>query len=148
MVLHSMPSFRDVVRYNGQAVRFYKRAQILVADLNGAFGGDGPGSFHDIDTLTAFADYKVPQVLRQLGVLRYEPALYEAIASHRLIPPDTQEEVEIRAATIQAVEALRQALSEQGATLASYEIDWRLWTLGQSLPDDAESYHRTLTVFY
>jgi hypothetical protein len=148
MVLHSMPSFRDVVRYNGQAVRFYKRAQILVADLNGAFGGDGPGSFHDIDTLTAFADYKVPQVLRQLGVPRCEPALYEAIASHRLIPPDTQEEVEIRAATIQAVEALRQALSEQGATLASYEIDWRLWTLGQSLPDDAESYHRTLTVFY
>ena len=148
MVLHSMPSFRDVVRYNNQAVRFYKRAQILVADLHAAFGGQGPGAFHDLDTLTAFADYKVPQVLRRFGILRYEPDLAEQIGRHQLIPPDTTEEVELRAATIWAVEYLRQALAEQGANLASYEIDWRLWTLGQSLPGDVQPYHRTLTVFY
>lgn len=148
MVLHSMESFRDVVRHDGQAVRFYKRAQLLVADLHAAFDGQGPGTFHDLDTLTAFADYKVPQVLRQLGILEYAPELAEQIATHQLIPPDSTREIEIRAATIWAVEHLRRALAERGKTLASYELDWRLWTLGQDLPDDTEPYHRTLTVFY
>jgi hypothetical protein len=148
MVLHSMPSFRDVVSHGGQAVRFYKRAQILVADLHGAFGGQGPGAFHDLDTLTAFADYKVPQVLRQFGILDYTPELAQHIAAHRLIPPDSDEEIEIRAATIWGVEYLRRALDERGTSLASYEIDWRLWGLGQNLPGDVEPYHRTLTMHY
>jgi len=148
MVLHSLPSFRDVVRYNNQAVRFYKRAQILVADLHHAFGGRGLGAFHDLETLTAFADYKVPQVLRQFGILRYTPELEQQIVNHRLIAPDTPEEIEIRSATVWAVEYLRRALEERGVSLASYEIDARLWHLGQSLPGDVEPYHRTLTVYY
>jgi hypothetical protein len=36
-------------------VFFYKRAQIFVGDLFGAFGGQGLGAFHDIDQLTMFA---------------------------------------------------------------------------------------------
>ena len=39
-------------------VQFYKRMQILVADLWACFSGEGYGKFHDIDTLTAFADYR------------------------------------------------------------------------------------------
>ena len=33
--------------------------------------GCGVGSFTDIDRLTMFADYRVPQSLQQYGVLRY-----------------------------------------------------------------------------
>lgn len=148
MVLHSMPSFRDVVRHDGQAVRFYKRAQILVADLHVAFDGQGPGGFHNMDSLTAFADYKVPQVLRQFGILEYAPALGQQIAGYRLIPVDSDEEIEIRSATIWGVEYLRQALLERGVSLASYQIDGLLWQLGQDLPAGVQPYHRTLTVFY
>ena len=148
MVLHSMPSFRDVVRYQGQAVRFYKRAQILVADLHGAFDGQGPGMFHDMQTLTAFADYKVPQVLRRFGILEYAPGLAQQIAEYRLIPVDSDEEIEIRSATVWGVEYLRRALLKRGTSLASHEIDGRLWQLGQNLPGDVQPYHRTLTVFY
>jgi hypothetical protein len=36
-------------------VFFYKRAQIFVGDLYGAFGGQGLGQFHDIDQITMFA---------------------------------------------------------------------------------------------
>lgn len=148
MVLHSMPSFRDVVSYNGQAVRFYKRAQILIADLHGAFDGQGPGAFHDLETLTAFADYKVPQVLRRFGILRYAPELETQLRNYEMIPPDGVREIEIRSATIQAVEMLRQSLASRGINIPAYQLDWRLWHLGQSLPGDAEPYHRTLTVFY
>jgi Potential Queuosine, Q, salvage protein family len=55
----------------GRQVLLYKRAQIFVADVWGAFGGTGLGAFHDLERLTTFADYRVPVVLRQLGVLRY-----------------------------------------------------------------------------
>jgi hypothetical protein len=56
-------------------VFLYKRAQIFVADLYGAFGGTGLGAFSDISCLTMFADYRVPVVLRCMGVLEYSDQL-------------------------------------------------------------------------
>lgn len=41
------------------AVAFYKRAQILTADINSCMGGN---YFSDMHALTMFADYRVPQV--------------------------------------------------------------------------------------
>lgn len=147
-VLRALPSFRDTVPWGQREARFYKRAQILVADVYGAFAGQGPGAFHDLDTLTAFADYKVPQVLRQFGVLSYAPELAERIARYELIPPESDEELEIRASTVWAVELLRQELVRRGRPMPAYAIDWALWQAGQSLPETAEPYHRTLTVYY
>jgi len=143
-----LPSFHDVAPWNGHTVRFLKRAQILVADLNAAFGGSGPGAFHDIDCLTAFADYKPPQLLRRHGVMDYAPSLAERIARYELLPPDSDEEIEIRAATIWSVELLRQTLAAQGHPLPAYQIDWALWHAAQSLPPTAEPYHRALTPYY
>jgi hypothetical protein len=60
-------------------VFLYKRAQIFVADLYGAFGGSGLGGFGDIGALTMFADYRVPVVLRLLGVLQYGPGLADKV---------------------------------------------------------------------
>lgn len=147
-VLESFESFRDIAPWDGHTIHFYKRAQILVADVHGAFGGQGPGAFHDLHTLTAFADYKVPQVLRRFGVLTYAPELAARIARYDLIPPESDEEIEIRAATIWGVELLRQALAARGRDMPSYALDWSLWQAGQLLPAEAEPYHRTLTVGY
>ena len=46
-----------------QQVFLHKRAQIYVADLHGAFGGQGLGAFGDIAQLTMFADYRVSSTL-------------------------------------------------------------------------------------
>ncbi len=75
LVVQRFPSFNDVASYRGRKVRFYKRAQLLATDLAGAFHGRDLGEFHDLDQLTAFADYKLPQVLRYYGALVYSPAL-------------------------------------------------------------------------
>jgi hypothetical protein len=56
-------------------VFFYKRAQIFVADVFGAFQGQGLGCFSDTGCLTMFADYRVPVVLRLKGILEYSPSL-------------------------------------------------------------------------
>lgn len=147
-VLAALPSFRDTAIYRGNEVQFYKRAQILIANLHGALGGEGLGAFDNLDTLTAFADYKVPQILRQFGILRYHPDLVRAIANLELIPPGDEREIEIRAGTIWAVELLRRALAERGQSMPSFEIDLLLWNAAQHLPGDAEPYHRTLTIYY
>lgn len=147
-VTADFPSFRDVAYYRGVEVRFYKRAQILIGDLSGAFGGADLGSFDDLDQLTAFADYKVPQVLHHLGILRYAPELIERLRRHELLAAGSPEEVEIRAATIWGVEELRRALTALGYTIAAYQVDWLLWEAGQELPRNVLPYHRTRTIYY
>jgi hypothetical protein len=47
------------------SVYIYKRVQILVADLWACFEGKSYGQFDDIDKVTMFADYRVPQVGRR-----------------------------------------------------------------------------------
>ena len=147
-VVADFPSFNDVATFDGREVRFYKRAQILASDLAGAFGGQGLGSFDDLDRLTAFADYKVPQVLHQLGVLHYDVTLTNTLVQRQEIPAGKAHELEIRAATLWSVEALRQALHRLGHKIPPYQLDWMLWQLGQELPDDVLPYHRTQTIFY
>ena len=141
-------TFCDHASYHGQKVFFYKRAQLFVADLNGAMGGKGLGSFRDMKELTAFADYKLPQVLRHVGVFEYSPGLTEKV--DRMIPldPGSEEEVEIRASTIWAVELIRQEMTRLGKEVRASEIDWLLWNLGQDDAFRAKPYHRTVTTFY
>ena len=151
-VVDQFASFDDVAQYDGEPVRFYKRAQILMADLHGAFAGDGLGRFEDLDCLTAFADYKVPQVLRELGVLVYEPHLAERVDRRVLIDAGEPAEVEIRAATIWACEHLKRRLNARRAKLGerglhAFEVDWRLWDLAQGL-ECRHPYHRTRTIYY
>lgn len=147
-VIADFPSFNDITTYDGETVNLFKRAQILIADLAGTFEGEGLGQFDDLDKLTVFADYKVPQVLRRFGVLVYDDALAERIGRYEPLPAGSREEVEIRAATVWACELLRRAMASREITLHAFELDWTLWVAGQFLPGDAEPYHRTRTVFY
>ncbi|HWV25070.1 MAG TPA: queuosine salvage family protein [Thermomicrobiales bacterium] len=154
-IVRLFPSFNDVVTWRraetglpGNEVRFYKRAQILVGDLSGALQGTPYGRFHDLGQLTAFADYKVPQVLHRLGILCYSNDLIARISRRERIPAGSAMEIEIRAATIWGCELLRQEMTRRGHVIAAHELDWLLWEQGQSLPKDALPYHLTPTIFY
>lgn len=141
-------SFNDVAHYRDYEVFFYKRAQIVAADLYGALEGKNWGNFVDIDKLTAFADYKLPQVLRQQGILRYKPSLSRMVDGKILICHGSAEEVEIRANTVWAVELIKQELHRMGKNLRAFEVDWLLWNLGQGKDFRKNPYHRTVTIFY
>ena len=148
LLARKLSSFRDVAFYKGREVFFFKRAQIFAADLHGAFNGAGFGRFSDIDELTAFADYKLPQVLRHLGILEYDEALAEKVDNQELLDSGSPEEVEIRASTVWAVEFIRQVLDRKGRSVTASQVDWMLWNLGQDDHYRKKPYHRTLTVFY
>jgi hypothetical protein len=137
-----------VATYKGRKVYFYKRAQIFTTDLHAAFGGKGWGHFEDLDQLTAFADYKLPQVLRHMGILFYAEELARKVDQEILLEAGSVEEVEIRANTIWAVETIRRELNARGCPVRAFEVDWILWNMGQEDAYREKPYHRTATIFY
>lgn len=141
--------YRDVGEHDGQPVPLFKRAQITAADLSLAFGGRGPGRFDDLDRLTMFADNLVPHVLRLAGVLRYEDDLAARIGAGALLEPGSEEEVEIRAVAVHAVEQVVAALHRLGHDDAtSPRVDMALWHRGQSPEHKAVPRHRCRTTAY
>lgn len=64
--------FNDSTEFDvNHRVSFFKRAQIFISDLWCLFEGQGLGKFDDIDSLTMFADYRVPQSLQYFGAFKY-----------------------------------------------------------------------------
>ncbi|KAE8367342.1 hypothetical protein BDV27DRAFT_123994 [Aspergillus caelatus] len=112
LMAESFPCFRDETSFQGRRVRLYKRAQILVADLWACFNGEGLGEFHDIDKITMFADYRIPQILNQLGCLMYSPPLESHIRDLKPIPSGSTWEVELRATSIWCVELIRREIEK------------------------------------
>jgi hypothetical protein len=164
----AFPGFRDEALYLARSgaracarqVLFYKRAQILVGDLWGALGraggaGGGPAhagaAFRDMAALTCFADYRIPQLLEAEGVLVYAPALRARVRAKEELPPGCAEEVEIRAATVEAVHRITKVAEVlHGRQLTAVEMDWCLWNLGEAreLAGELPPHHRTRSVFY
>lgn len=156
LVIQHFPSFRDEAFYNGCKVSFYKRAQILIADLWSCFEGEGLGKFDDIDTLTAFADYRVPQVLVHFGAMRYSQQLTDMLRKGEMMENGQREEVEIRGATIHACELVREELQKRARddpTLSSINavlVDYFLWDYRRQHVDEMDHvpFHKVRSIYY
>ncbi|KAI9216890.1 hypothetical protein BC828DRAFT_352044 [Blastocladiella britannica] len=152
LVLEHFPTFRDESSYQGEKVYIYKRLQILVADVWACFDGRSLGTFDDIDELTMFADYRVPQTLVHLGLLEYSPELRAALERGEVMANGDPREVEIRAASIWAVERVRQVIAQtaNGSKLNSIMLDFYLWDLAKSSAEEMKHVpiHLTRCVFY
>ncbi|GMN34387.1 hypothetical protein TIFTF001_004655 [Ficus carica] len=128
LVARHFPGFRDHSLYKGHQIFLYKRAQIFAADLWGAFEGRGYGEFNDIGSITIMADYIVPAVLQQIGVLKYSPTLTNKIEANVEIIPGSEEEVELRACSIYAVEKMRELVGiKSGKQVAYSDMNLLFW---------------------
>lgn len=138
-----LPGFDDSAYYKGRKIYFLKRAQLLVSDINQVL------PISKIEELTAFADYKLPQILRHHKVITYEPALAERIDSQVEVLPGSEEEVEIRAATIIAIELIKERLEQAGNLCTAAQIDSQLWLLAKAIDkSQMQPYHRCRTICY
>lgn len=147
ILIKEFPSFRDIAYFQGQKIYFLKRAQIFAGDIYGVFRGQGLGEFSDIDKLTCFADYKIPQILNHFGVIQYSPKLLEKIRSEKMIRRFSRQELEIRANTVQAVEKIKKELKKNNIILSSFQIDWILWNMAKSMTISLP-HHKTRTIYY
>lgn len=140
-ILTKMHHFNDVHDYHGRQIAFYKRAQITAADLHLAFDRK---LFSDIGRLTMFPDNGVAHVFHLDGLLEYTPALAERIARGDEIPSGSEEEIEIRACALHAVELIA---ARKG--MKAMDVDHILWH--RSVEDPryrATPPHRTRSRFY
>uniref|UniRef100_A0A672R414 Queuosine 5'-phosphate N-glycosylase/hydrolase n=2 Tax=Sinocyclocheilus grahami TaxID=75366 RepID=A0A672R414_SINGR len=133
-IVENIPSYRDEAMYEGKRISFYKRAQILVADFWGIMEARGEGHIPNLDYLTMFADYRVPQGLVYLGALRYSDGLMETLKNGEVLSSGERREVEIRGCSIWCVERIRQHLWKlveerdgKSCHINSALIDFYLW---------------------
>lgn len=141
--------FNDVVDYHGHEIKFYKRAQLVPAHLFDLKRLDLiTMNLTGYDELTAFADYKVPQLLRKFKILEYSKELADKIDNKIEIPAGSDEEIEIRANTIWAVELVTGQLKSTFPQANAAKVDGIFWFKGQVKSPDDKPYHRTRTIWY
>lgn len=141
---------------NSFSVRILKRAQILISDLWACFNQEGLGEFTDIDEITMFADYRVPQILHNLGTISYSKTLTAHIQELKPIEHNDRREVEIRGVSIWAVELIRRAILKKHpqAKINAILIDFYLWDTAKLIQQqlgglgDNISCHRTRSIYY
>lgn len=148
LIVKTFPSFKDVSRYRGKDVFFLKRAQLLVSDIFQMFKQDEFGSFNDSFSITACADYKLPQALRNFGILEYDRVLADKVDHRVPLEHNGEEEVEIRANTIWSVEYIRERVSLRLPGISPMDINDFLWLYTQIKRADDKPYHLTRTIAY
>ena len=166
LVVKTLPGFRDQAIYAGVQVFFYKRAQILVSDLVGAFDDyktsllnagmntDHIPEFRGKEELTMFADYRVPQILRHLGIFVYSEQLAAVVDGEKELAYSSKLEVELRAATVVTVDRIMETIRANGSQALreqvqrSYEVDWLLWQMGEKTLAEMKPHHRVTSIYY
>ena len=167
VITSTFRGFRDeTVDSKGRQICFYKRTQIAVGDIWAVWKGrkDTLGgrltNFYDISELTTFADYRVPQLLRHVGVLRYSEELSAKVDNSDELMAGSSDELFIRAGTVVAVDRLvdevKQILKNGGGSQEKIDevnavlLDWHLWQIGEKLDREGtlKPHHRVRTVFY
>ncbi len=146
--LSALKSFEDKSVFEGETIYYWKRAQLQVKMFNDIREYFEYKPMQNLHILTAFADYKVPQLLRHLGILSYSKELSETVDNYNLIPKDSKLENEIRIATIVAVERISLVASKKGIRIVPSQIDSILWNRAASNKDAMKPYHRTYTAAY
>ena len=153
IIVDNFSCFQDEARFEGKTIRFYKRAQILVADLWACFEGQSYGEFHDIDKITMFADYRIPQMLNSLGCLQYSPPLNHHIRQQKLIDSGHSWEIQLRGCSIWCVELIRREINRHHpkAHVNAILIDFFLYDTIKAQEADgtmAIPHHRTRSIWY
>ncbi|XP_076165923.1 queuosine 5'-phosphate N-glycosylase/hydrolase-like [Ptiloglossa arizonensis] len=160
LIVNDFESFQDESDYETYRVSFYKRAQILVADIWACFKGEGLGKFHDIDYFTMFADYRVPQVLVHFGAIRYSNPLLSRLQCDVELENGEDDEIEIRGCSIEAVEWVRDEvrylierypnLELQKTDINAVLIDHFLWGYRREHAAQLEHipFHKTRCIYY
>ena len=140
------PSFRDTASFGTHRVDFNKRAQLVAGMLFARFRGKSYGELKGFDTFTLFADYKIPQVLRYLEILRYDPTLAGMVDNMTELTP-TQGDT-IRLATICAGAVLMDHLRKRFPQANAVDLDGLLWQRSQERTVTMLPYHRVKSIFY
>jgi len=144
-----MKCFQDEAKYKDKTIYFHKRAQIVLAGVDGLAIQEDYANFDDPNELTALADYRIPQILRNFGILEYKDDLSQKVSDQVELDAGSPEETEIRANTVWAIELIRDAINKShGTNLTAMEVNDHLWLETQKEGFDKSIHHRVRTTAY
>lgn len=136
IIINNFADFCDEREYDGNKVYFYKLAQLLTSDIL-HIKELISGTKVDYSHLVGCADYKIPQTLRALGILKYNDKLSNIIDNKVLIDKNSKYEVEIRANMIAVINYINSKLEN----CCSIDINDYLFLSSKSVKDIAKPYH-------
>lgn len=136
IIINNFADFCDEREYDGNKVYFYKLAQLLTSDIL-HIKELISGTKVDYSHLVGCADYKIPQTLRALGILKYNDELSNIIDNNMLIDKNSKYEVEIRANMIAVINYINSKLEN----CCSIDINDYLFLSSKSVKDIAKPYH-------
>ena len=143
-IINYFPSFKDERTYQGQKIYFYKLAQLLTSDI-----------LHirelkenikvDYSHLVGCSDYKIPQVMRGLGILEYNKELASLVDNKEEIKENSEYEVEIRANMIVVIDMIKEKLNNK---FCAIDINDYIWGQARNQNIKLKPYHLTRTTNY
>lgn len=144
VIIKYFTNFKDERIYKGKTIYIYKLAQLLTSDI-----------LHirelkenikvDYSHLAGCADYKIPQVMRGLGILEYSNELAEIIDNKKEIEENSEYEVEIRANMLVVIDKIKEKLSNQ---VCSIDINDYVWSQAKNKDIKLKPYHLTRCTNY
>ena len=147
-LVNEFPRFDDSSEYRGNKVKFYKLAQLAFWGIHGELSGSNYFKIEDMHSMTAFADYIVPVALNVMKIITYTPQLDEKIRDGEMIERDSEEEIEIRSASIYATAILTEKVNErrpENKSIIIPQLDYRLW---KNYHATHHPHHLTYTTMY
>ena len=144
IIIKYFPNFKDERKYREKTIYFYKLAQLLTSDI-----------LHirelkenikvDYSHLVGCSDYKIPQVMRGLGILEYSDKLSNIIDNKKEIEVNSEYEIEIRANMLVAIDLIKKKLENK---VCAIDINDYIWSQGRNKNIELKPYHLTRNTNY
>lgn len=135
--------FDDVPKYKGKEVFFYKKTQVVLADINHLV--EKVAKFEEMH---GFADYKIPAIMRTQGLIKYSEELAQKVDNRIEIPEASEMEVEIRSNMLWACNLIVEKLKERNIEISPIDFENVLWIESQDKSKIDKPYHLTKTIYY
>lgn len=143
-IINNFQSFEDTRTYDNKTIYFYKLAQLLTSDILHIRSLKERITV-DYSNLVGCADYKIPQVLRGLGILVYDKELSNLVDNKKELEVNSIYEVEIRANMIIAINLIKKELNNK---VSAIDINDTIWSFSQDKTKKLLPYHLTRTMSY
>lgn len=144
VIINYFPNFKDERTYHNKTIYFYKLAQLLTSDIL-QIRQLKEDIKVDYSHLLGCADYKIPQVMRALGILEYNANLAYMVDNKKEIELNSEYEVEIRANMLVVIDRIREKLENK---VYSININDYIWSQGRNNQIELKPYHLTRNINY
>ena len=143
-IIDNFEDFKDVRTYQGKIIYFYKLAQLLTSDIL-HIREKKENIKVDYAHLVGCSDYKIPQGLRALNLVKYNKELADIVDNKIEIKENSTYEVEIRATVIYVIDEIKRLLNNK---VNAIELNDYIWLMSKNKELPKRPYHLTRTTNY